>query len=89
MAWARRMDESLNPGENGEPGARLGRISPSGCKKRRPGTESGDGWRCSYSREADLKWDVTFILNCAGRFLNMTTPPSLFIHTHVCPIQKC
>jgi hypothetical protein len=41
MAWARRMDESPNPGENQEPGAWLGRISPSGCKKRRPGAESG------------------------------------------------
>jgi hypothetical protein len=30
MAWARRMDESPNPGENEEPGARLGRIPPSG-----------------------------------------------------------
>jgi hypothetical protein len=41
MAWARRMDESPNPGENEETRARLGRISPSGCKKRRPGTELG------------------------------------------------
>jgi hypothetical protein len=31
------MDESPNPGENEKPGAWLGRISPSGCKKRRPG----------------------------------------------------
>jgi hypothetical protein len=30
MAWARRMDEGPNPGENEEPGARLGRFSPSG-----------------------------------------------------------
>jgi hypothetical protein len=29
MAWARRMDESPNPKENEEPGARLGRFSPS------------------------------------------------------------
>jgi hypothetical protein len=36
-SWARRMDESPNPGENEEPGAWLGRISPSGCKKRPPG----------------------------------------------------
>jgi hypothetical protein len=41
MAWARRMDEIPNPGENKEPGARLGRISPSGCKKWRLGAESG------------------------------------------------
>jgi hypothetical protein len=37
------MDESPNPGENEEPGARLGRIPPSGCKKRLPGAKSG-GW---------------------------------------------
>jgi hypothetical protein len=43
MAWARRMDESPNPDENEEPGTRLGRISSSGCKKGRPGAESGDG----------------------------------------------
>jgi hypothetical protein len=30
MAWARRMDENPNPGENEEPGARLGRIPPFG-----------------------------------------------------------
>jgi hypothetical protein len=36
-AWARRMDESPNPGENEKPGAWLGRISPSGCKKWRTG----------------------------------------------------
>jgi hypothetical protein len=30
MAWARRMDESPNLGENEEPGAWLGRIPPSG-----------------------------------------------------------
>jgi hypothetical protein len=30
MAWARRMDESPNPGENEEPGARLGQIPPFG-----------------------------------------------------------
>jgi hypothetical protein len=30
MAWALRMDESPNPGENKEPGARLGRITSSG-----------------------------------------------------------
>jgi hypothetical protein len=30
MAWARRMDEGPNPGENEEPGARLGHFSPSG-----------------------------------------------------------
>jgi hypothetical protein len=41
IAWARRMDESPNPGKNEEPGAWLGRISPSRCKKRRPGAESG------------------------------------------------
>jgi hypothetical protein len=41
MAWARRMDESPNPSENEKPGARLGRISPPGCKKQRPGAESG------------------------------------------------
>jgi hypothetical protein len=41
MAWTRRMDESLNPGENEEPGARMGRIPPSRCKKQMPGAESG------------------------------------------------
>jgi hypothetical protein len=41
MAWARRIDESPNPGENEEQGARLGRIPPSGCKKRLPGAKSG------------------------------------------------
>jgi hypothetical protein len=35
------MDESPNPGENEELGARLDRISPSGYKKRLPGAESG------------------------------------------------
>jgi hypothetical protein len=35
------MDESPNPGENEESEARLGRISPSGCNKRRLGAESG------------------------------------------------
>jgi hypothetical protein len=29
MSWARRMDEGPNPGEIEEPGARLGRYSPS------------------------------------------------------------
>jgi hypothetical protein len=29
MAWALRMDECPNPGENEEPRARLGRITPS------------------------------------------------------------
>jgi hypothetical protein len=41
MAWARRMDESPNPGENKKPGALLGRISPFGCKKTAFGAESG------------------------------------------------
>jgi hypothetical protein len=41
LAWARRMDLGPNPGENEEPGARLGRIPPSGCKKRPPGAKSG------------------------------------------------
>jgi hypothetical protein len=35
------MDESPNPSENEKPGVRLGRISPSGCKKGRLGAESG------------------------------------------------
>jgi hypothetical protein len=39
--WARRMDEGPNPDENEEPGARLGRITPSGWKKRSPGACSG------------------------------------------------
>jgi hypothetical protein len=30
MAWARRMDEGPDPGENEDPGARLGRFTPSG-----------------------------------------------------------
>jgi hypothetical protein len=34
------MDLGPNPGENEEPGARLGRIPPSGCKKRPPETKS-------------------------------------------------
>jgi hypothetical protein len=41
LAWARRMDLGPNPGENEEPGARLGRIPPSGCKKRPPEAKSG------------------------------------------------
>jgi hypothetical protein len=41
LAWARRMDLGPNPGENEEPGARLDRIPPSGCKKRSPGAKSG------------------------------------------------
>jgi hypothetical protein len=30
MAWARRMDEGPDPGENEDPRARLGRFTPSG-----------------------------------------------------------
>jgi hypothetical protein len=30
MAWARWMDEGPDPGENEDPGARLGRFTPSG-----------------------------------------------------------
>jgi hypothetical protein len=30
MVWARRMDEGLDPGEIKDPGARLGRFTPSG-----------------------------------------------------------
>jgi hypothetical protein len=37
MVWARRMDKSSNSGENEKLEARLGRISPSRCKKRVPG----------------------------------------------------
>jgi hypothetical protein len=40
-AWDRRMNLGPNPDENEEPGARLGRISPSGWKKRSPGASSG------------------------------------------------
>jgi hypothetical protein len=47
MVWARRMDESPNPDKNEEPEAWLDRIPPSRYKKRLPGAESGDGWRCS------------------------------------------
>jgi hypothetical protein len=35
------MDLGPNPDENEEPGARLGRITPSGWKKRSPGACSG------------------------------------------------
>jgi hypothetical protein len=45
------MDEDPNPGENEEPEARLSRIPPSECKKRPPGAESGDGWRCSKGEQ--------------------------------------
>jgi hypothetical protein len=41
MAWARRMDESPNPGENEEAGVRLGRFSQFGLKKGLPGSSSG------------------------------------------------
>jgi hypothetical protein len=41
MGWARRMDESPNPGEKEEPGVRLDRIPPSGWKKCLPETKSG------------------------------------------------
>jgi hypothetical protein len=41
MAWALRMDESPNPGENEESRARLGRITPSGWKKKSAGASSG------------------------------------------------
>jgi hypothetical protein len=40
------MDEGPNPDGNEKPGARLGRITPSGWKKRSPGACSGDEWRC-------------------------------------------
>jgi hypothetical protein len=30
MAWAHRMDEGPDPGENEDPGARLDRFMPSG-----------------------------------------------------------
>jgi hypothetical protein len=30
MAWTHRMDEGLDPGENEDPGARLGQFTPSG-----------------------------------------------------------
>jgi hypothetical protein len=30
MAWARRMDEGPDPGENEDPGTRLGRFTQSG-----------------------------------------------------------
>jgi hypothetical protein len=30
MAWTRRMEEGPDPGENEDPGARLGRFTPSG-----------------------------------------------------------
>jgi hypothetical protein len=35
------MDEGPNPDENEEPGARLDRFTPSGCKKGSPGACSG------------------------------------------------
>jgi hypothetical protein len=41
MVWARRMDEGPKLDENEEPGARLGRISPSGWENRRSGASSG------------------------------------------------
>jgi hypothetical protein len=41
MVWARWMDEGPDPGEIEDPGARLGRFSPSGWKKRTPGASSG------------------------------------------------
>jgi hypothetical protein len=41
MAWARRMDESPIPNKNEEPGARLGRIPPSGFKNSLQGASPG------------------------------------------------
>jgi hypothetical protein len=41
MAWTHRMDESPNPDENEEPGARLDRIPLSGFKNGLRGASSG------------------------------------------------
>ena len=41
MAWDRRMNLGPNPDENENLGARLGRFSPCGCKKRLVGGFSG------------------------------------------------
>jgi hypothetical protein len=51
------MDESPNPDENEKPGARLDRIPSSRCKKRLPGAESGDGWKCSDRVWVEAKVD--------------------------------
>jgi hypothetical protein len=50
MTWAPRMDERPNPGENEDPGARLGRFRPSGRKRLPgglPGETAGDALRVS------------------------------------------
>jgi hypothetical protein len=52
MAWDRRMNLGPNPDENEEPGARLGRITPSGWKKRSPGASSG--------RRVEMLLDIEF-----------------------------
>jgi hypothetical protein len=51
MAWALRTDLGPNPDDNEEPGARLGRFRPSGCKKCVLGTSSGTRLGCSKGME--------------------------------------
>jgi hypothetical protein len=47
MAWARRMDESPNL-------AKMRNRGRGWVEYRRPGAESGDGWRCS---KTSVNWD--------------------------------
>jgi hypothetical protein len=58
------MDESANPGENEEPGARLGRIPPSGCKK----TAAGDrvGGTAGDALRVGARCFLYYIENIAG-----------------------
>jgi hypothetical protein len=53
MAWARRMDEGLDPDENEDPGARLDRFRPSGRKKTGAGGLVGRVSRDALMAERD------------------------------------
>jgi hypothetical protein len=88
MAWARRMHESPNPSENEEPGARLGRISPSECKKQLPGLsrgaagEAGDALSSRHKKKSLDEVGISFSANsllgeCIVCWIGFRVYPSL------------
>jgi hypothetical protein len=89
MAWARRMDEGPNPGKNEEPGARLGQIPPSGCKKRPPGAESGERARPLEANyvfacgAADAMWMTEEVATAAGHRGFQSGPASCAFPPHL------
>jgi hypothetical protein len=66
MAWAPRMDESLNPDENEDPEARLGHFSFIRIKKAFWKLHRRDGWRCSNNGMVDLFFFVCALVNRFG-----------------------